>query len=367
MACANSMARTAWALLGRRPGDNAQILALAEELGCRFSRKELRFNRLSALPNILLGASLVSLSPSSRALLRPPWPDVVISAGRRSVPAARWIREQSGGTAKLVHIGRPWGPPAWFDLVVTTAQYGLAAGPNVIRNLMPLHRASAQDDDAEAARWAPRFAHLPRPWIAVLVGGSTRPHLLDASAAAELARRADDAAREARGSLLVTFGWRASDAAIAAFTAAITSPAFIHSVRFDGGSAERNPYRAYLRLADRIIVTGDSASMIAEAARSGKPVEIFAIPKRMDLRSAIGDRTWKLAQREGPAGRACRFLIERGIVTSVRDLGRYHEELQKAGILNAENAAARRQADELASVAARVRALIEMPSRQPST
>lgn len=367
MACANSMARTAWALLGRRPGDNAQILALAEELGCRFSRKELRFNRLSALPNILLGASLVSLSPSSRALLRPPWPDVVISAGRRSVPAARWIREQSGGTAKLVHIGRPWGPPAWFDLVVTTAQYGLAAGPNVIRNLMPLHRASAQDDDAEAARWAPRFAHLPRPWIAVLVGGSTRPHLLDASAAAELARRADDAAREARGSLLVTFGWRASDAAIAAFKAAITSPAFIHSVRFDGGSAERNPYRAYLRLADRIIVTGDSASMIAEAARSGKPVEIFAIPKRMDLRSAIGDRTWKLAQREGPAGRACRFLIERGIVTSVRDLGRYHEELQKAGILNAENAAARRQADELASVAARVRALIEMPSRQPST
>lgn len=367
MGRAKSSRPTAWALLGRRAGDNAQILALAEELGCQLSKKELRFNRLSALPNILLGPSLVSLVPSSRALLQPPWPDAVISAGRRSVPAARWVREQSRGATRLIHIGRPWGPPSWFDLVVTTAQYGLAAGPNVIRNLMPLHRNIGRDDDAEAMRWAPRFAHLPRPWIAVLVGGSTRPHLLDARAAAELARRADDAARAARGSLLVTFGWRASDVAAAAFKAAITSPAYFHAVRSDGDSAERNPYRAYLRLADRIIVTGDSASMIAEAARSGKPVEVFTVPKRMDLRSAVGDRVWKLAQRDGAAGRACRLLIERGIVTSVRDLDRYHEELRTAGMLNAGSAAARRQADELARVAVRARALIEATCREPPT
>ena len=72
---------TVWALLGRRAGDNAQILTLAEGLGFRLERKQLRFNRQSALPNVLLGASLLGLAPESRDLLQPPWPDAIVTAG----------------------------------------------------------------------------------------------------------------------------------------------------------------------------------------------------------------------------------------------------------------------------------------------
>jgi mitochondrial fission protein ELM1 len=353
-----------WALLGRRAGDNAQILALAEALGYRLEQKQLRFNRLSGVPNVLLGASLINVAADSRRLLRPPWPDAIISAGKRSVPVARWARERSGGATRLIHIGRPWGPPSWFDLVVTTAQYGLGAGPNIIQNLMPLLRPLAHQDDIAATRWAPRFAHLPRPWIAVLVGGSTRPHVLDVAATEELARTADAAAKEARGSLLVTFGWRASAVAAAAFRSAITRPAYIHVMQADGSTTERNPYRAYLGVADRFIVTGDSASMVAEAARSGKPVEVFPIPKQMDLRSALGDRVWKLARREGATGRACRRLLDSGIVTSVRDLDRYHKALRDAGMLDGGDLAAKRQAEELAHVVARSRALIQTATQE---
>jgi mitochondrial fission protein ELM1 len=353
---------TVWALLGRRAGDNAQILALAEGLGCTVERKQLRFNRLSALPNMLLGASRLSIASDSRSLLQPPWPDAVVTAGRRSVPAARWVRERSGGATRLIHIGRPWGPTSWFDLIVTTPQYGLAAAPNVVRNLMPLYRPPVPDP-SDLDRWAARFVNLPRPWIAVLVGGTSRPHLLDAAAARKLAKAADAAAREAGGSLLATFGPRAVPEVAEAFRSAIAGPAYIHLKQPQDVGTE-NPYRAYLHLADRFIVTSDSASMVAEAARSGKRVDVFPIPKRGDWRVALGRRALKRSGGQGVLASVCRVLLDSGFVTSVRDLDRYHEELRRAGMLEPGDAAARRQAEELSRAAARVRALVESPCRE---
>jgi mitochondrial fission protein ELM1 len=42
--------------------------------------------------------------------------------------------------------------------------------------------------------------------------------------------------------------------------------------------AQPNPYPALLALADRFLVTCDSASMIADACVTGKPVEVFTLP-----------------------------------------------------------------------------------------
>ncbi len=353
-----------WALLGQGAGDNAQILALADRLTRRPATKQLVFNRLSATPNILLGTSLLSITRASRGMLQPPWPDAIISAGRRSVPAARWVREQSAGTTRLIHIGRPWAPLRWFDLVVTTPQYGLGERANVLRNLMPLNRARTQDTGDEAERWAAHFTHLPRPWIAVLVGGTSRPHLFTSSTAEQLGRAVDALAKATGGSLLVTFGPRSAPETAAAFKAAITSPAYIHVVRSPANFTEENPYHAYLRLADRLIVTNDSASMIAEAARTAKPVEVFPIPKQMDMRSAIGVRVLRRARRDDALGRLCKMLLDTGLVTSVRDLDRYHEELRAAGMLGGGHAAVTQQLEELEFAVARAQALIASSGRQ---
>jgi mitochondrial fission protein ELM1 len=352
---------TVWALLGRRAGDNAQILALAEGLGYRLERKQLRFNRLSALPNVLLGASLLSIAHDSRDLLRPPWPDAVVTAGRRSAPAARWVRERSGSATRLIHIGRPWGPTSWFDLIVTTPQYGLAAGPNIVRNLMPLNPLPAPDP-ADIERWAARLAHLPRPWTVVLVGGTSRPQVLDSAAAHALAKTSDAAAAAAGGSLLVTFGPRAPAGLAETFRSALASPAYIHRRQPQDGAAE-NPYAVYLHLADRFIVTSDSASMVAEAAGTGKQVDVFPLPKRVDLRSAFGARVLKRADEQGAVGRVCRRLLDWGIVTSVRDLDRYVDELRRAGMLEPGDAAARRHAEEFSHAVTRGRALVEQRCR----
>jgi mitochondrial fission protein ELM1 len=93
----------------------------------------------------------------------------------RNEPACRWIREQSAGGARIVHIGRPWARLEQFDLVITTPQSRLPEQDNVLHNTLTLHRVTAARLQAEARRWEPRLAALPRPRIAVIAGGDSGP------------------------------------------------------------------------------------------------------------------------------------------------------------------------------------------------
>lgn len=343
-----------WLLFGNRVGDNKQIRALADAIGLPFAVKQLRFNRASALPNVLLGETLASVTPDARPQLAAPWPDAVIASGRRSVPAARWIRARSGGATRLFHVGRPWAPLDWFDLVVTTPQYGLPARDNVLSNLMPMIAAEAADGAADLDAWSRRFAHLPRPWIAVLVGGNSRPYVLDAGTAARLGCAADAAARAAGGAVIAVSAPRTGAAAFAALRAAVEAPAYFA----EWGKGE-NPYAALLKLADRIVVTGDSAAMAADAARSGKPVTVFDLPVRQGLRGALGSGFRAAADRLPPLRPAFDALVDLGLLTSVRDLGAYHRALRDAGLLDGGGVAAERQTFEIARAAERARALLE--------
>jgi uncharacterized protein len=344
-----------WLLLGAKAGDNKQILALAEAIGVPFEVKQLHFTRASAIPNVLLGARPCSVTPDARRLLAPPWPTAVIASGRRGVPAARWIREQSGGTTRLIHVGRTWAPLDWFDLVITTPQYGLPKRPNVLSNLMPMIQAGAVGDHPSCDAWRERFAELPRPWTAVLVGGNSRPYVLDDAAAVLLGREANARAAASKGSLLVISAPRTGAQAFDALRRTIEAPASFHA----WGSGE-NPYAAVLALADRFIVTGDSASMLADAVRAGKPVDVFELPTRRNLRGAFGAAFRRAAERHAFLRPMFERLVDLGLLTSVRDLGAYHRELRAAGLLDGGAAAAERQKRELERAAECARRLLEI-------
>ncbi len=160
---AEAIAAPVWVLKPQRAGDASQVLALAEGLGLPFETKELARRPLDFLLAPPFVASLAGLEPAAAASLKAPWPALVLSAGRENEPVARWIRKASGGTTRIVHVGRPWGPIDGYDLVVTTPQYRLPKRPNVLQNDAPLHRVTA-DRLAEAARtWSLRLGHLPRP------------------------------------------------------------------------------------------------------------------------------------------------------------------------------------------------------------
>jgi mitochondrial fission protein ELM1 len=265
-------AKRVWVLECHRAGDRAQTLGLAHALGWPFELKHISHRWYEFFPNMLLEGTLVGVDLVMSSPLAPPWPDLVISAGRMNENVAKWIRRQSGGRTRIVLVGRSWTRPGTVDLVIATPQYRLKPHPNLLVNELPLHIVDEGKQARAAERWAPRWAELPRPWIAVLVGGSSGPYLFDSAAAERLGREASAVAREAGGSLLITTSSRTRPTVIPALREALTAPAFLH--QWWRGQPD-NPYPALLALADRFIVTGDSMSMLAEAAGTCKPVEIF--------------------------------------------------------------------------------------------
>ncbi len=272
-----------WLLLGDRLGDNAQILALGARLGFPSEEKYLRHNKFYHLPNSLKGASLVSLQKESSSPLKPPWPDLVIMAGRKNVSAARWIKGRSGGKTRMVTIGRPRAPLDLFDLVLTTPQYRLPKPENVIELQVPLSGIRSEALDHARETWRHVLDPLPSPHIAVLVGGETTTCVFDPVAADRLGRLASTYAKSVGGSLLLTTSPRTAPTAADALFASISVPAELH--RWTREKSAVNPYLGYLALADQVIVTCDSASMIADAVAAEKPVLLFDVP--MQPRNAV--------------------------------------------------------------------------------
>jgi uncharacterized protein len=261
-----------WTLLGQKAGDNNQVLALAESLGWGWIEKHMQYISLELIPNRLLKVTLLGLKRAQSDKLGPPWPDLVISAGRRNEPVARWIRKQTRGHCRLVHIGRPWARPKHFDLIVTTPQYDLPKTPNVLYNELPLHRIDQQKLATAAERWRPEFAHLPQPWLAVLVGGNSSSSQFTTAGLRYLASTANAIASSKNGALLVTNSARSPKGALEVMKTEITVPALVFDFN-DKHTA--NPYFGFLALADSFIVTAESISMLTESCATGKPVYLY--------------------------------------------------------------------------------------------
>ena len=107
------MKRTLWALFDDRAGSVGQAKGILPLLNDDFEVeiKTIAYNRLAALPNCLLGASLLGVDRRNSSLTEPPYPDLVLSISRRTAPIARYIRncpafESPSGTVSF-HEGDP--------------------------------------------------------------------------------------------------------------------------------------------------------------------------------------------------------------------------------------------------------------------
>ncbi|MGZ8995474.1 MAG: mitochondrial fission ELM1 family protein [Rhodospirillales bacterium] len=277
-----------WATLGHKAGDNSQVRALAEALGLPFEERHFVYRPYELATNLLLGPTLAGVITERSSALAPPWPDLIISAGRRNEPICRWIQTQAAPQrVRLVHVGRPWAKIERFDLIVTTPQYRLPILPNVLHNKTPLHRITFDRLRHDGEAWEPRLKSLPKPHIAVMIGGNSGPFSFDRAAAERLAKQASEMANARGGSLLVSTSARTQPPAIDAFLQAVSAPA--HVYRWTAGDPD-NPYFAFLGLAEEIIVTGDSMSMLAEACATHKRVYIFDLGEgRYAMRESVAE------------------------------------------------------------------------------
>lgn len=320
-----------WLLLDDRPGHTTQVVGLAEALGWPYEAKDLRFTPLNRLSNRLLGASRVSLDAGRSAPLEPPWPDLVIAMGRRCAPIARWVKRRSGDRTKLIQLGRKAANVAAdFDLAVTCRHFQLPPHPRRVDLLLPPTQVTARRLQQAAERWAGVFGEAARPRVALLVGGTTAHHRLTPETAVRMAGEALEFARGIGGSLTCVTS-RRSGAAVEAALRRGAPDATVHCWRRD---QQENPYLGYLALADILVVTGESESMLAEAADAAKPLYIYPIPARpAGLRARLAGLVSARARTsDSLSARLCEGLVQRGLVVPPRDLEFMHRGIVEAGL-----------------------------------
>lgn len=221
------------------------------------------------LPGAMAPFALAGID-RSKDVPAPPWPDLLVTCGRRTTALSIAIRQASGGTTATAHVQNPLTRLSAFDLVVA-ADHDRISGSNVISLPTALHDVTPARLAAAAEAWRGRLKPDGRPLLGVLLGGSTRrapftPEKADRLADGLLKARAGQDAR-----LAITPSRRTPAEVRARLAERLAGEPSVFLWDFEG----ENPYLGILALSDRLVATSDSVSMVSEALATTAGVEIF--------------------------------------------------------------------------------------------
>lgn len=279
-----------WVITEGMAGTENQCLGITDALGLEAVIKhvKLRFpwRELSPYLRLLKNYAFANNSDS----FPPPFPDIVIASGRKSIIPALYIKEASNNKTIIIQIQDPRCNPKLFDLVVVP-QHDPTRGNNVIVTTGALHRIT-NDKLKEAIDEFPTLTKLKRKKIAVLIGGNSKSHLIDEKTALKITEQLRILSENY--DLMVTASRRTPDNCQKIIKEGIQNT---NGVFFWNGEG-KNPYFAFLALADIILVTEDSVSMTSEAISTGKPVYIVKLQKRERKQSRI-DKFHSLLVKQG--------------------------------------------------------------------
>jgi uncharacterized protein len=259
-----------WVVTDGHPGTENQSVGLAEAMGLAPAIMRLRLPRFWR--ELVLHQAWGRGLALARYDIRPPWPDLLIGTGRASVIASLYIKKASEERTFTVQIQTPIVSVRRFDCVIVP-EHDQVRGDNVIAMIGALHRVTPEILSAASRKWATRFADLPRPYVAVLLGGSGASYRLGSKEITAIADQLAALARNEGIGLLITASRRTGSANVARLRELLRG----HAAMIWAGEGE-NPYYGMLGLADSFIVTCDSVNMICEACSTGRPVHMIRLP-----------------------------------------------------------------------------------------
>lgn len=329
-----------WLLTGNRAGEVAQQRAVGAALGVRV--REVKVAQMAAIGKPVT---------FDLDILRPPYPRVAISFGKTLVAAVH-LRERACGRVRLVHLGLPRRLPVRaLDLIVPMPADHYIDAPNVLSIRMPFNQPPVMHPESPAAQRL-LASGLPRPWTALLFGGHTTRARLELSYAERLLHTVRERVLQRGGSLLVTTSPRTPDDVMSMLKLQPAIPGMLHI--YNGRSVATNPYGAYLSLADELVVTGDSCSMVAECWRTGRPLWVAPLPQPLHRRCARRLRS-----------AVPRSFIASGIVAADIDIDRWLSSLASDGhiglwdVCDPSRPYSRWVDDDLPRTVQRIRALLQ--------
>ena len=283
---------TIWAVTDGRAGIENQALGLAEAVA-RLTPASICVKRVAwpgwmrRTPSRLIPA-VPRLLKTGGNEIAPPWPDLWIGNGRASIPLSIAVRRWSDRRTFVVQLQDPVRPPRLFDLTIPPSHDRLR-GPDVFPIIGAPHRVTAERLAEARQAFAGLIEPLPRPRLAVLIGGTAKAYGLGPRRATEMAEEIAEAVSARGGSLMLTFSRRTPPHAREILTRRLAG---LPGVIWD--ETGPNPYFAFLGAADAVLVTEDSANMPAEAAATGAPVHLLRMdggqPRRRRFHADLADR-----------------------------------------------------------------------------
>ncbi len=320
-------------LLHRKPGHNQQARAIGQELSRLTGRPVVEYTIQSGEAGFVLGC--LAGSPSLPELQADT--AIVIAGGWLPTRVARLLGRRRPGL-RLILSGRKAGPvPEASAVVIQCRHFGLPPHPRRLLTTLPLN-AGHTESETPSATWQRWLDSEKRS--AVLIGGSSRSHYLGAKTARQMAKRLSAWAAEQNSSLLVVTS-RRSRSVLKHLAAGLGPNDLLYAWR--AGDMD-NPYKLVLDNADQLVVTGESESMLADAASRGRGFLVWPLPERSSspwrrFCSRVAERaTRPRFNRRGSIrpqqglSYLCARALDRNWILPPRRLDQLHQALYKDGL-----------------------------------
>lgn len=267
-----------WGVTDGKVGMDNQCLGLAESLGVEIDMMPIQnlkfpYNKLTPFvrPRRRMGRFMDNVVSDAPIFNPSRWPDVIFTCGRQSIYPAMAIKAFNDGNSFLMKLQSPQIKTSHFDMVIVP-EHDALRGENVKTLFGAPHRVTKARIEKDAQRFASHLDEMPDFNIAVMIGGPNDVFGFTKSDVVHLAESLKSVAMRYKAGLLITCSRRTPR-----YTLDILEKTLGDTPRIVWKGEGENPYFAYLGLADAVIVTGDSVSMVSEATIAEKPVYIFQL------------------------------------------------------------------------------------------
>jgi uncharacterized protein len=309
-----------WVLNDGHVGDTSQSVALADALGWPYEIRHVPFTSSEVAPGL------------------------VLAANERTGKQARQLCLDSSGHTRCVRIDGTGGVVAdHYDVVVSPAYFHLPPHPHRIESTTLLTRVTPERLALARDNWPRLFGQASHPRVAVLISGNHTSVKINSRIARRMGEEIRTLVQLAGGSVFALLDQCITPGLAGALVAGLGESRHVYTWSAD--RQDDDTYLAYLELADALIVAGDDESLIADAAATGKPVQVYPLPaRRPGLTSTIREAVFTRSQSRPLNKRGtvrpqqgleyfCARLIERGVVLPPHDLTALHQSLIRLGIV----------------------------------
>ncbi|MBL6665045.1 MAG: mitochondrial fission ELM1 family protein [Rickettsiales bacterium] len=261
-------------LADNRVGTYSQSIALAKELGGEFEILNISYSKFVTIPNFIFPACLFRYDKKTKEVLKQfsNYPNFIISAGRRVVSAALYLKKKSHNESKIIQIMDPNLNPDKLDLTILPFHDERKNHPKIINSVGALTSLDHHKIEKDKKNFADFFDNIQKKIIVLLVGGPSKNSSFGRESAKNLAKISSNVVNNVDGKLLVLTSPRTSAEILSTLKNELQCDFHI----FDYNKVKNNnPYHACLGYGEVFIISGDSVSMISECAGLGKNLLIF--------------------------------------------------------------------------------------------